>query len=163
MSSIIQLAQSIEESSIGVAIAESIFAFPLIEAVHLLGLSLSLGLLAIADLRLLGFVLKNVPAAMVLHQLRKWVFTGFGLTLISGVLLFWSEASKMIVNPAFIAKSVLMALALLNASIFESRLAPKAIEWGNAIQLPTNVRYAGIASLTLWAAVLVSGRLIPYL
>jgi hypothetical protein len=82
-------AEAIEQSRIGLALAESTFAFPLIEAAHLLGLALSFGLLAIADLRLLSLLLRQVPAADVLRQLRPWIFSGFALTFITGGLLFW--------------------------------------------------------------------------
>lgn len=163
MSQLLLWAEAIEQSRIGLALAESAYAFPLIEAAHLLGLALSFGLLAIADLRLLGLLLRQVPAAEVLSQLRPWIFSGFALTFITGGLLFWSEAARIIFNPAFIAKTVLTVLALANALLFETRLAPRAADWGQALRLPTSVRLAGLASLTLWAGVLVTGRLIPYL
>lgn len=157
------LAQAIESSALSVALAESALAFPLIEGAHLLGLALSLGLLAVADLRLLGFVLRKAPAAQVLDQLRPWIFTGFALTFITGSLLFWAEASRVIFNPAFVAKLVLTVLALINATLFETRLAPRLVEWGERLRLPGRVRFAALASLSLWGGVLVTGRLIPYL
>src|ERR1017187_8924267 len=124
MSSIVQIAQSIQDSSIGVAIAESTVVFPLIEGVHLLGLALSVGLLLIVDLRLLGLVLPTVPVATVHHQLRRWIFVGFTLTFASGALLFWAEAGQAIVNYAFIAHAIFIALGIANAAFFEIRLAP---------------------------------------
>lgn len=163
MPTIITLAQAIEDSAIGVAIAESTIAFPLLEGLHLLGLALSFGLLAIADLRLLGLVLPRVPAADVLNQLRRWVFIGFAITFVTGGLLFWSEAGRIITNTAFIAKSVLMLLALVNAAIFETRIAPHAIEWGEAVRVPRQAQLAALTSLSLWLLVVLTGRLIPYL
>ncbi|MCV2348301.1 DUF6644 family protein [Paucibacter sp. Y2R2-4] len=163
MSQLLAWAEAIEQSRVGLALAESALAFPLIEGAHLLGLALSFGLLAIADLRLLGLLLRQVPAHQVLRQLRPWIFGGFALTFITGGLLFWSEAAKILFNPAFVAKLVLTVLALANALVFETRLAPRAIEWGQALRLPTPVRLAGLASLTLWSGVLITGRLIPYL
>lgn len=163
MPTIIELAQAIEDSAIGVSIAESTIAFPLLEGLHLLGLALSFGLLTIADLRLLGVVLRKVPAAQVLQQLRIWVFAGFAITFVTGGLLFWSEAGRMITNTAFIAKSVLMLLAIINASIFETRIAPRAIEWGEAVRVPNPARVAAFTSLSLWLLVVLTGRLIPYL
>jgi hypothetical protein len=163
MSSIIEIAQAIQDSSIGTAIAESTVVFPLIEAVHLLGLALSVGLLLIVDLRLLGLVLPKVPASTVHHQLRRWIFTGFSLTFASGVLLFWAEAGQVIVNYAFIAHAIFIVLGIANAAYFEIRLAPGAAEWKDALRLPAAARFAGAASLSAWLLVVVSGRLIPYL
>jgi hypothetical protein len=163
MSSILAIAQSIEGSAVGTAIAESGIVFPLIEAVHLLGLSLSVGLLLIVDLRLLGVVLRQVPAAAVLDQLRWWVFAGFALTFLSGGLLFWSEAAKVVFNYAFIAHVVFIVLGLANALVFETRIAPRAAQWSDNPRLPTAARLAGLASVSCWVLVAFSGRLIPYL
>ncbi|MES2941421.1 MAG: hypothetical protein V4772_00975, partial [Pseudomonadota bacterium] len=70
MSRLLDWAQALETSGLGPSIAESVYAFPLLDAAHLLGLAFSIGLLAIADLRLLGLVLKKTPAVDVLNQLR---------------------------------------------------------------------------------------------
>jgi len=161
MSSIIEIAQAIQDSSIGVAIAESTVVFPVIETVHLLGLALSVGLLLIVDLRLLGLVLPKVPVATVHHQLRRWIFTGFTFTFVSGALLFWAEAGQVIVNYAFIAHGIFILLGIANAAFFEIRLVPGAADWKES--LPGAARFAGAASLSAWFLVLVSGRLIPYL
>ncbi|MES2946632.1 MAG: DUF6644 family protein, partial [Pseudomonadota bacterium] len=106
---------------------------------------------------------KKTPSVDVLNQLRPWVLAGFAVTFASGVLLFWAEAAKMIFNPAFVAKLVFLVLACANALVFETRLAPLAAQWGENVRLPAAARFAGLASLTLWGLVLLTGRLIPYL
>jgi predicted RND superfamily exporter protein len=163
MTSIVEIAQAIEGSRVGVAIAESTVVFPLIEAVHLLGLAFSVGLLLIVDLRLLGLVLRQVPAEAVMHQLRRLIFVGFALTFASGVLLFWAEAGQAIVNVAFIAHAIFIAIGIANALFFETKWAPRAAEWGDSVRLPAAARFAGAASLSSWALVVISGRLVPYL
>jgi hypothetical protein len=163
MSGIVELAEALQATSLGTAIAESTVLFPLIEAVHLLGLALSVGLLLIVDLRLLGLVLPKVPAATVHHQLRRWIFSGFALTLLSGLLLFLAEAGQVIVNYAFIAHALFLLVGIANAAFFELRLAPAAAQWKDGVRLPGAARFAGAASLSAWFLVLVSGRLIPYL
>lgn len=161
MSSIVEIAQAIEASALGSAIAESTVAFPVIEAIHLLGLAVSVGLLLLVDLRLLGVILPQVPAAAVHQQLRKWIITGFCVTFATGVLLFSAEAGQVIVNYAFIAHAILAILGIANALYFEIRLAPHAAQWTQS--LPAAARLAGKLSLSAWFFVLVSGRLIPYL
>jgi hypothetical protein len=163
MSSIVELAEALQATSLGTAIAESTVLFPLIEAVHLLGLAVSIGLLLVVDLRLLGLVLPKVPAVTVHRQLRRWIFSGFTTTLVSGVLLFLAEAAQVIVNYAFIAHALFVILGIANAVFFEIRLASHAAEWRDALRLPAAARLAGAASLSAWFLVLVSGRLIPYL
>lgn len=163
MSIIYELAQGIQASSIGVALSESPYAFPLIEAVHLIGLSISVGLIFLIDLRLVGVFLKNIPVTDLLHQLRPLVLGGFAAIFISGVLLFWSEAATVIVSPAFPVKFLFIAIAGVNALYFELKLARQQAVVDNHPKLPANVRYAGLASLFSWGIVIIAGRLIPYL
>lgn len=163
MSIILELAQGLQNSAVGVALAESAYAFPLIEAIHLIGLSVSVGLIFLIDLRLLGVFLKSVPVTDLLHQLRPLVLGGFVVIFISGALLFWSEAATVIVSPAFPVKFLFIAIAGLNALYFELKLARQPPVLENHPVLPASVRYAGLASLFSWSVVIIAGRLIPYL
>ncbi|MBI5791462.1 MAG: hypothetical protein HZA63_08310 [Rhodocyclales bacterium] len=163
MSAILELAQGIQNSEIGTALAESTIAFPIIEGIHLLGLSISVGLIFLTDLRLIGVLLRRVPIIDVLHHLRPWVLSGFAVTFISGFLLFWSEAATVIVSPAFSVKFLFILLGGLNALYFEFKLARLTAVVENHEVVPVGVKYAGIASIGLWTLVIIAGRLIPYL
>ena len=163
METLLALAERIETSSVGAAIAESRYAFPVIEGVHLIGLSISVGLIFLTDLRLMGVLFTHVPVRDVIHHLRPYVLGGFALVFLSGGLLFWSEASMLIESPAFPFKMLFMALAGVNALYFELVLARQEPVQANAAVLPRNVKLAGAASLFLWTLVIICGRLIPYL
>jgi hypothetical protein len=163
MSTLYALAEQIEASAIGVAIAESRYAYPVIEGIHLIGLSVSVGLIFLTDLRLMNLFLKRVPVNDVLRHLRPYVLGGFVAVFVSGGLLFWSAAARMLESPAFLAKLLFIALAGVNALYFEFVIAQRAPIRENHKILPTSVRYAGIASFSLWTLVVVCGRLIPYL
>jgi inner membrane protein involved in colicin E2 resistance len=160
MTTITAIANAIESTSIGTAIAESRYAFPIIEGTHLIALSVSVGLIFLTDLRLMGLFLRQVPAATVLHGLRPYVLCGFALVFLSGGLLFWAEAAEVIVSPAWVFKFAFIGLAGLNALYFEFVIAKRP---GALISLPRGVRLAGLASLTIWTLVVICGRLIAYL
>jgi hypothetical protein len=163
MSTLITLAHEIENSAIGVAIAESRFAYPIIEGAHLIGLAVSVGLLFMIDLRLMGLFLKRVPVERMLNSLRPYVLGGFAVTFASGVLLFWSSAERMLESPAFAFKLLFLALAGINALAFEFFVAPRHLPRLGQVGLPLSFRFAGLASLTLWTLTIAFGRLIPYL
>src|SRR5262245_32931896 len=152
-----QLAESLQASPLGTTIAESRYAFPVIEGIHLIGLSAAIGLLFVTDLRLAGIILKEVPASRVLHALRPWVLSGFAAILLSGALLFVAEAPAMVGNPAFAFKLAFIALAGLNAAYFELVIVRR-----RGAPAPA-VRFAALASVALWTLVIACGRLIPYL
>lgn len=158
-----QIAQWLNDTQIGVAVRESVYAFPIIEGAHLIGLALSLGLIFFVDLRLTGLFLNTTPVSHILHSLRRWLILGFALTLSTGVILFLSEATKLIDLPVFWIKVALIALAGLNALWFELKWGRYSEQWQQLSRLPGGVRLAGWASLALWFGVLSCGRLIPYL
>jgi hypothetical protein len=163
VSVILAFAQSIEQSRVGTAIAESRYWWPIFEGTHLLSLSVSFGLIFVTDLRLLGIWLRRVPVMDVLHQLRPYVLGGFALTFVSGGLVFWSEAATVVVSPLWTVKILLIVLGGLNALYFEFVIAkrPEVVE--NRAPLPSSVRYAGLASMTIWIVVIICGRLLAYL
>jgi hypothetical protein len=163
MSTLLTLAHQIENSAIGIAIAESRFAYPIIEGAHLIGLAVSVGLLFMIDLRLMGLFLKRVPVERMLTNLRPYVLWGFVVTFASGILLFWSSAERMLESPAFVFKLLFLALAGINALAFEFFIAPRHLPKLDKLGLPLSFRFAGCASLTLWTLTIAFGRLIPYL
>jgi hypothetical protein len=98
----------------------------------------------------------------VLHHLRPYVLGGFATIFVTGGLLFWSSAARMVASPAFLIKLVLIVLGVLNAAYFELVIARRHASRGNDA-LPASFRYAGLASLAIWTLVIVFGRLIPYI
>lgn len=163
MPTLLALAETLQNSGLGPVLAESELAFPIIEAIHLIGLSISVGLIVLTDLRLLGVFLRHIPASEVLQQLRPWVLGGFAAIFVSGGLLFWAEAATVVASPPFPFKLGFIVLAGLNALYFETVLARQPALRGPAVVLPTPVRLAGLASIVLWSLVIVCGRLIPYI
>jgi inner membrane protein involved in colicin E2 resistance len=164
MTTIAAIAEAIEATPIGTAIAESRYAFPIIEGTHLITLSLSVGLIFLTDLRLMGLFLREIPAADVIRHLRPYVLSGFALVFLSGGLLFWAEAASVIASPAWVFKFAFIFLAGLNALYFEFVIArrPGVLDETQS-RLPRSVKYAGLASLTIWTLVIICGRLIAYI
>ena len=163
MSLLFDVADKLEQTSLGSSIAESRYAFPFIEGVHLIGLSIAVGLPFITDLRLMGLVLKKVPLNEVLRQLRPWILGGFAGIFISGGLLFCAEGTTVLASPAFAFKMAFMFAAGLNAAYFEFVTAKHPAVAENQSLLPKGVKIAGAASLSLWSLVIICGRLIPYI
>jgi hypothetical protein len=163
MSALLELANDIESTQIGIAIAESRYAFPIIEGVHLLALSISVGLIFLTDLRLIGVLLRHVPVIDVLRHLRLYVMGGFLVVFVTGGLLFWAEAVAVIESPATPFKFAFLLLAGLNAAYFEFVVAKRPEIAASRGTLPLSARFAGYASLSLWTLVIVFGRLIAYI
>ena len=84
-----------QETPIGVWLTTNTYPFPVIEAVHLLGITLLLGPLFTINLRVLGLGLKGRPLPEVVQGLRPWIWGGYVLTFATGIPLYMSEAIKL--------------------------------------------------------------------
>ena len=82
--------------------------------------------------------------------------------VVSGSLLFSSEAVKMYHSPAFRIKMLLLALAGLNALIFHRTIYRDVAHWDPASVVPARARLAGLLSLVFWIAIIAAGRAIAY-
>jgi hypothetical protein len=158
---LLRLCQWLNDTSIGTAIRESIFVFPIIETVHVLGIALLVGTVAILDLRLVGLLLKNEPVSRIAAQILPLTWAGFVVMFASGFLLFWAEAAKSYSNPAFRLKLVLLALVGLNPLLFHCTIYKSVAHWNESVT-PFRAKLAAILSLSLWSAIIVAGRAIAY-
>jgi hypothetical protein len=156
------LCQLIYDSGFGTALRESDYAFSIVESIHVLAITLLVGTIILLDLRMLGVVLRGVSVTRIARAVFPLVWTGFAIMFVSGLLLFWAEAAKMYTNPAFRVKIVLLALVGLNPLIFHTTIYRRVHEWEVLRYAPWRARGAAIASITLWAGVIVAGRAIAY-
>jgi hypothetical protein len=159
--SILQICEWIANTSVSVGIRESIWTYPIIESVHVLGLTLFLGLLLLWDTRLLGFVLGRVPVSALWRQLSPWIAFGAIIITMSGTLLFWSDPVKFYGNIFFRIKLLALLLAAANALAYHLGIERRLVEWDTAAT-PRAAKIAGATSIAVWTVVVVVGRLIAY-
>jgi hypothetical protein len=158
--SLFEMCQAMEQSTISSIVRES--AFPYVEGVHVLGLSLSVGIVMWFDLRLLGAAMRARPVWDVFEDLKVWMFAGFAVMFSTGALLFAAHATKAYSNSYFRAKLALLILAGVNAAIYHFTIGRRRSEWGKAPVPPAPVRAAGLISLLLWFSVIAIGRIFAY-
>ena len=160
MTPVQSLCQWLYDIPVITALRESDDVFPILETVHVLGITLMVGTIATVDLRLTGWILQEQPVVRVSRALLPYTWAGFGLMLITGLPLFAAESIKLYGNPAFRLKLLLLALAGCNALVFHK------VSWGGVVQpdrsgvVPWRARVIAGTSLLLWLAIVVLGRLI---
>ena len=157
-----ELCEWIAATSVGRGILESNLTFPIIEGIHLLGIAISVGVLCWLDLRLLGLAFTDQPVSKVWRGVMPLAIPGFILMFVTGGLLFWAEAVTAYDSVHFWIKIVLIALAGLNALYFEFVTHPGVSTWDNDAVPPLKARMAGLLSLILWTAVVITGRTMAY-
>lgn len=129
------------------------WAYPLLEVVHLLGVSLLLGNLVLFELRLLGLG-RDLPIPALARLGLPLVVGGFALAAASGLLMFATQAQDLLANRLFVVKMGLVMAAGLNAAAFHAR--------GSVQRADRAAKAHSLLSLALWLAVLACGRGIAY-
>ena len=145
-----------ETTPLGLLVRESVWLFPVIESVHLLGLCMLGGALLVVDLRLLGTGLTGTPVATLARHARPWLRTAVVVMILTGVLLFLSESVKCYYSQAFWVKITTFPVAL--AFTFAVRQRVIGVEGVSRV----TERLTGASSLLLWFVVAAAGRWIGF-
>ena len=143
---------ALEGSALAVALRGSTWAYPLVNAAHILGIALLVGAITPLDLRLMGGW-RRIPVEELSRILVPVAATGLALAMGAGSLLFITRANEYAASPLFLSKMGLLALGLANIAgyyIWRKR-NPETLR-----------RLFGTASLAIWIAVLILGRLVGY-
>jgi hypothetical protein len=159
---IVAICQWLEQTAVGSSIRESLWLFPIIETVHIFGIILLVGATSILDLRLMGLAFRDESVSKMAERFIPWALAGFVIQVITGVLLFSSEATKMYGNLGFQVKMVLIVIAGLNALIFHSVAYQSVGKWDHDPVGPLSARAAGLISIVLWFGIVAAGRWIAY-
>ena len=151
----------LQSTRVGTAVRVSPWLFPTIESFHIVGLAFLIGSVARFDLRLLGFPSRSSVSAAAKATL-PWAWGGFLLAVITGSLLFSSEAEGLYANRAFRIKLLMLLLLGLNSAVYELIIRRGINRWDIGTATPVTAKMTGVVSLTLWICVVIAGRWIAY-
>jgi hypothetical protein len=137
--------------------SDSIWAYPMILTMHTVGLGIVVGAAAVVDMRLLG-----IGPGIPLEEMRRvfpifWL--GFYINLVSGLMLFVSEAADKAAQPVFLVKLLLVAIGV----VVTARIRRVAFGAGPVAAPAVRARTLAKLSLAVWAGTIVTGRLMAYL
>jgi len=147
---------SLEQTWVGQTIKESLWYFPAIEAVHLLGLAMLGGAILVVDLRMLGFGMSNQPVSYVARSARPWLMTSIVVLLTTGTALFLSEAVKCFYNTSFWVKMIGLAIGLLFTFTVRNKVAMSDSTG------PGTYKLVALFSIAVWLVVAAAGRWIGF-
>jgi hypothetical protein len=117
---------------------ENSWVFPVIESIHVIGLAAFVGTIVLEDLHTLDFKIADT------RHLKMWTHIGLALMLITGAVMFLSDTTRYLHNPAFDVKITLLVLALIAHFTLHRR----------------GTRFAASLSLALWTCVVLAARAI---
>jgi hypothetical protein len=156
---------ALEGSGLGQAMRQWLWLYPSVETVHIVGIGLLFGSIAVLDLRLLGFS-RSIPVKKLAAHVLPWSIGSFALIVPSGLLMFTAHATEFIESEVFILKMLLILAGFVNAAVFHTTVFRSADVWDaeemRKLPPPPSVRASAAISLVLWIAVIACGRLLAY-
>jgi len=117
---------------------ENSWIFPVVESIHVIGLAAFVGTIVLEDLHTLGFAIPET------RNLKMWTHAGLATMLLTGAVMFFSDAARYLHNPAFHVKITLLVVALAAHFTLHRR----------------GTRFAAVLSLALWTCVVLAARAI---
>lgn len=132
--------------------------FAMVQMFHLLALAMLGGMVLVADLRLLGVLLKDVPSEVVCESTNKWFNVALVVIMTSGVFMSSAVAMKLYYSESFAAKMTALATGI----IFVYAIRRPLLRFDHSSINPWALRLLAITSITIWFTVAASGRWIGF-
>ena len=133
--------------------------FGLVLVIHYSAVLFCVGTIVLLDVRILGIAARNHTLSALAGQLRPWTWIGFGTVVVSGFLLFATEAGDYAAVTPFRVKMLVIGLAVISALAIEWSV-PK---WDRAPVIPVTARLVALISIVLWLGAMLVSVEIPAL
>ncbi len=148
---------ALEQIGLVRAVRTSFFAYPLINAAHILSIGALVTSVILMDLRLLGRF-ASLPELPFIRLFRRIALSAFAIAALTGVTLFAVRAGDYAEIRLFWVKMGLLLLAAANFGFFmavdrrQTENAPHSNAWRASLRL----------SLLVWPAILIAGRFLGF-
>lgn len=147
-------------SPLSAFVAETLWAYPLLETLHTLGMALLVGALGLINLRVLGY--KPQLPILGTRDLLPLAWIGFVVNAVSGTLLFVSDPIYFWESYTFRIKILLIVLAGINAFLLGRGMFREARRTGADVTPSPAMRWVAGSSLVFWMGAIIAGRLLAY-
>lgn len=152
----------LEQTGLSVKIREYVWGLPILVAIHMIGLTGSVGTLIWFDLRLLGIGIRNCPVSRLYRLLKPWMLSSFAVMMVSGSMMFMAYATEAVADVFFWTKMSALAVAGVNALGYHLVTKRGIAAWDEARLPPRAAQVAGVISILAWIVVILSGRMMAY-
>ena len=140
---------SIEQLALIKALKTSFFAYPIVNALHILAIGALVSSVLLMDLRVIG-VIRSVDEKPFVRLLRRVALGAFGVAVVTGALMFAVRATEYAAMPVFWLKMGLIGLAGVNFAAF------------SLLRRQGARRVLAGVSIVLWPTVLLAGRFLGF-
>lgn len=126
---------------------------------HYLTMFWFIGSIAVVDLRVMGIAARDRDPKELASQLFPWAWIGFIFAMISGFLMFATDAGDWAPSKVFHVKLTLITISVIFAIIVQIGVK----KWARSAEIPTAAKIVAFLSILLWVATILSASEIPAL
>jgi hypothetical protein len=130
-----------------------------VSVTHYLSMFWFIGSIAVVDLRVMGLAARRRGLGELAEPLFPWAWIGFTFAVISGFLMFATDAGDWAPSKVFHIKLTLIAVSAAFAFIVQRG----ARKWGQDPEVPQAAKIIALISLLLWVVTILSASEIPAL
>jgi hypothetical protein len=153
---------AVEHSAVGEWMRGTVLAMPIVEAAHVLCITLVFGTILIVDLRLLGLLDRTRAVTKTAHEMLRVTWVAFAGAVLTGAMYFTANATTYWFNTAFRFKMLAILAAGINMAVFQLITYRDVAAWDQGKPTPRAARIAGALSILIWVTVITLGRVIGF-
>jgi hypothetical protein len=135
---------------------------PIVQTVHILGVSAIMGSSVVIDLRVIGLALPSQNPTELVRRLMPWTWGALPLLAASGLLFVCARPGRYFANPVFGIKFALLVPAVVLTGIFQWGTTRDPGFWERTSGRRALAGALAACSLLLWIGVVMAGRWIAY-
>ena len=142
---------ALENSAPATFLRQSFYAYPLVNAAHILSIGAFLTAVLVLHARKAGIFARRLSASVFDAAFQRFGVVAFVFALATGMALFSINATEYAANPAFRIKLLLIGAGIINFGFYQ------------AAKRTRHPMIFAIPSAIIWIGTLIAGRLIGFL
>ena len=127
------------------------WSFPLFECIHISMFAMSIGTIAIVDLRMLGLAFKRQTSTQLLKDTSLWTLIGLIIVITSGLVIWTTDPLRYYYNLSFRYKVIALVFAIIYNYTIHRKVALSATSATVATGLVATF------SLLIWISIVFAG------
>lgn len=153
----------VEHTQLSQTIQSNAWVVPTVQTMHILSIAAVMSSVLMIDLRLLGMVGRDQPAARVASRFVSVIWRVLPILLVSGIIMIIGEPARSLPNTIFQLKMSLLLAAIAVTFVYQRQLNGDAKFWEASDIRRAAAKGIAILSLLLWVAIVFAGRWIAYI
>ena len=156
----IEFAEWLGSTPLSIGVQSRTWLTPLLQSIHILMIGIVFVSILVVALRVLGRMRTEESLTAVWRRFAPWLWPALVVMALTGIVLIIGEPVRESTATSFWLKMALIAIGVSSAAFFGRSVRSAAN--GGAGEASAGARFAAVATVVLWLAIIFFGRAIAY-